>query len=79
MPLLINSIYSSAAYYVEVNHVKALVVQGNICTTNGYIHKVDRIVGTPDGSIGDYLGRRVGLRWVEMVKLIFVIVQLMAI
>lgn len=37
--------------YVEVNYVRGQIVQANICTKNGIIHKVDTILGVPSTTV----------------------------
>lgn len=44
--------------FVAVDHVEAKVVVANICTFNGLVHKVDRILGLPDTNIQEYLDEK---------------------
>jgi len=37
----------SSVRYVEVDYVRARILAGNICTKNGVIHLVDKILGVP--------------------------------
>jgi len=36
-----------SGHYVEVNYVRAKIVQAGVCVRNGIIHKVDEILGVP--------------------------------
>ena len=41
--------------WVEVNNVRGRIIQGDICTLNGMLHKVDHIIGTPTQTIYQYI------------------------
>ncbi len=60
---------------VKVDHVRAYIVQPDICLKNGIVHYISTILGIADQTIIEYLDQsdsdQIQLRWVIDVNVIF--------
>merc|ERR1712226_258689 len=56
--------------FVEIDHVKGKIIDGNICVKNGVIHKVDTVLGYTSSTIMEVINRNPNLQsFYKLVKL----------
>ena len=48
--------------FVEIDHVKGKIIDGNICVKNGVIHKVDTVLGYTSSTIMEVINRNPNLQ-----------------